>query len=154
MASSAITVYNKFKLNALNAGGLLALTTNWKLALLSSAYTPSAGDAGHEVYGDLTNEIANGNGYTTGGIALTSVALSMASGVVKFTSAAAVWTASGGSIPAWRYGVIYQDTTVNGKVKPLLGYFIGDNTPADIPATTAGNTLTFTPNAAGILTVT
>lgn len=154
MASSAITLYNKFKLNALNAGGLLGLTTGWQLALLTSTYTPSAGDAGHEIYGDLTNELATANGYTAGGIALTSVALSMASGVVKFTSAAAVWTAAGGSIPAWRYGVIYQNSTVNGKVKPLLGYFIGDNTPADIPATTSGNTLTFTPNAAGILTAT
>jgi len=154
MASSAITLYNKAKLNFFGAGGLLALTTNWKLALLTSTYTPSAGDSGHEVYGDLTNELATANGYTAGGIALTSVALTMASGVVKFTSAPAVWTASGGSIPAWRYGVIYQDTTVNSKVKPLLGYFIGDNTPADIPATTSGNTLTFTPNAAGILTAT
>jgi len=33
-----------------------------------------------------------------------------------------------------------------------VGHFLGDSTPADVPATTAGNTLTVTPNAAGILT--
>jgi len=27
---------------------------------------------------------------------------------------------------------------------PLVGYFVGDSTPADIPATTVGNTLTLT----------
>ena len=32
---------------------------------------------------------------------LTGVALSQATGTVKFTSSATTWTASGGSIPAW-----------------------------------------------------
>jgi hypothetical protein len=155
MASSAITIYNKAKLNLFNATDLLNGTAaNWRLALVTSSYTPSAGDAGHEVWADVSaNEIAAANGYAAGGGALTSVALSgPASGVIKFTSAAFVWTASGGSIAAWRYGVLYYLGTLNSKVNPLLGYFTGDSTPADIPATTIGNTLTFTPNASGILT--
>jgi hypothetical protein len=39
-------------------------------------------------------------------------------------------------------------------VNPLVGYFLGDSTPADVPATTSGNTLTITPNASGILSAT
>jgi hypothetical protein len=154
MASGAFIVPNKAKLNVANATALLSLTSNWMLALLTSTFAPNDGDAGNEVYGDLTNELATANGYTSGGIALTSVALSGPSaGVIKFTCAAAVWTASGGSIPAWRYGYLYQNATVNSKVKPILAHFLGDSTPADIPATTSGNTLTVTMNASGILTL-
>ena len=102
---------------------------------------------------DIT-EISAGNGYTAGGITLTSVALTQTAGVVKFTSAAAVWTASGGSIPAWRYAVVRAVGTLNGKVDPIVGYFLGDSTPADVPATTDTNTLTITPNASGIMSAT
>jgi len=154
MAAGAFIFPNKAKLNFFNATGLLgANTANFKLALLKSTLTPDDGDTGNEVWGDVSaQEIAAGNGYTAGGIALTGVALTQAGGTVKFTSAAAQWTAAGGSIPAWRYGYVYYNGTLNGKVNPILGHFLGDNTPADVPATTSGNTLTVTPNAAGILT--
>lgn len=154
MASGAFIVPNKAKLNIANATNLLNVTTNWFLSLHTSTFSPNDGDAGNEVYGDLTNELANANGYTTGGIALTGVALTgPSSGVIKFTCNPAVWTASGGSIPAWRYGYIYNSATINSKVKPILCHFLGDSTPADIPATTSGNTLTVTMNASGILTL-
>ena len=121
--------------------------------MVTSSYTPN--NATNEVWADVSaNEIANGNGYTTGGGTLTGVALSQTSGTVKFTSNAFVWTASGGSIPAWRRGVVYYLGTLNSKVNPIVGHFLGDNTPADIPATTVGNTLTVTPNASGILSAT
>jgi hypothetical protein len=156
MASGAFIIPNKAKLNLFNATNLLgANSANWKLALVSSAWTPDNSDTGNEVWGDVSaNEIANGNGYSTGGIALTSVALSLASGVVKFTSAAAQWTASGTGIPAWRRGVIYYSGTLNSKVNPLLAHFLGDSTPADIPLTTSGNPLTITMNASGIISAT
>ena len=156
MASGPFIIPNKAKLNLFNATNLLgANAANFKLALFTSALTPNDGDSGNEVFADISaNEIAAGNGYTAGGIALTSVALSMTSGVFKFTSAAAVWTASGGSIPAWRYAYLYYNGTLNSKVNPLVAHFLGDSTPADVPATTSGNTLTFTPNGSGILTAT
>lgn len=75
-------------------------------------------------------------------------------GVVKFTFAAPVWTAAGGSIPAWRHAYIRAVGTLNGKVDPIVGHFFGDSTPADVPATTVGNTLTITPSASGIMTAT
>lgn len=152
MTAGPFVFPDKAKLNFFSATGLLAANTaNYRLALVGSGYTPS--NSTDEVWADVSaNEIANGNGYTTGGGALTGVTLNQTSGTVKFTANAYVWTASGGSIPAWRRGVVYYLGTLNGKVNPIVGHFLGDSTPADVPATTAGNTLTVTPNAAGILT--
>lgn len=154
MAAGAIIQPNKAKLNIYNATNLLgANSANFKLALVTSAWTPDNSDTGNELFADVSaNEIAAGNGYTAGGIALTGVALTQAAGTVKFTSSAATWTATGGNIPAWRRGVIYYAGTLNGKLNPIVGHFLGDAAPADIPATTTGNTLTVTPNAAGLIT--
>jgi hypothetical protein len=153
MAAGPIVVPNKAKLNLLNATNLLgANAANFKLALVGSAWAPDNSDTGNEVWGDVSgNEIAAG-GYTAGGVALTGVSLTQSGGTVKFTSGAAQWTATGSGIPAWRRGVIYYAGTLNGKVNPIVGHFLGDNTPADIAATAAPNTLTVTPNAAGLIT--
>lgn len=153
MPAGAIVVPDLAKLNFFNATNLLgANTANFKMSLHTSLYVPA--NATDELLAAATNELATGFGYTAGGIALTGVALSQAGGVVKFTSAAAVWTAAGGSIPAWRRGVIYYLGTLNGKINPIVGHFLGDNTPADVPATTTGNTLTVTPAAAGLISAT
>ncbi len=154
MSAGVFVFPDKAKLNFFSATGLLAANaSNFKLALLSSAWTPAPST--DEVWADMSaNEITAANGYSAGGIALTSVALTQTSGVVKFTSAAAIWTASGGSIAAWRRGLVYYVGTLNSKVNPVVGYFLGDTTPADIPATTTGLTLTVTPNASGILSAT
>lgn len=151
MAAGPFVFPDKAKLNFFSATNLLnGTSTNFRLALVSSAYTPA--NATDEIWADISaNEIANGNGYTTGGGTLTGVTLNQTAGTVKFTSNAFVWTAAGGNIPAWRRGVVYYLGTLNGKVNPVVGHFLGDSTPADIPATTNGNTLTVTPNASGIL---
>ena len=151
MASGPFIIPDKAKLNIASPTGLLDPAKTFKLTLHTSVMAPAP--ATMEVYADLTNELATANGYTVGGLALTGVTLAQAAGVVKFTSAAAVFTAAGGSIPAWRYGVVRAVGTFNGKIDPIVAYFLGDSTPADIPPTTAGNTLTVTPNAAGMLTV-
>lgn len=153
MAAGAFIFPDKAKLNMFEgATGLLKTgSANYRMALVSSAWTPVNGT--DEVWADMSaNEIANGNGYTTGGGTLANVVLNQTTGTVKFTCDAFVWTASGGSIPAWRRGVVYYLGTLNGKVNPIIGHFLGDSTPADIPATSSGNTLTVTPNASGILT--
>ena len=153
-APGPFVVGNLPKLNFFNATNLLnAAAANFRLALVTSAWTPNP--ATDELWAVASaNEIANGNGYTTGGINPGSITLNQTSGVVKWTGNPVVWTASGGSIPAWRYGVMYYLGTLNSKVNPLVAYFLGDATPADVPATTSGNTLTITPNASGIITVT
>lgn len=154
MAAGPFVIPDLAKLNLFNATGLLAATAaNFRLALVTSSWTPN--NATDELWAAASgNEIANGNGYTTGGATPGSIVLSQTGGVVKFTSAAVVWTASGSGIPAWRRAVLYYLGTLNGKVNPILAHCLGDSTPADIPLTTSGNTLTITPNASGIITAT
>lgn len=154
MAAGAFVFPDKAKLNFVSATNLLgANTANFKMALVTSSYTPA--NSTDEVFADVSaNEITAGNGYTAGGVALTGVSLTQTSGTVKFTSNAAQWTASGGNIPAWRRGVVYYSGTLNGKVNPIVGHFLGDSTPADVPATTSGNNLTITPSGSGIINIT
>ena len=153
MAAGAFIFPDLAKLNISSATNLLNPINTFKLALVASTWTPN--NTTNEVWADVSaNEIAAGFGYTAGGGTLANDALTQTAGVVKFTSDAFVWTAAGGSIPAWRRGVVYASGTLNGKVNPIVGYFLGDTTPADIPATTTGNTLTVTPNASGILSYT
>jgi hypothetical protein len=103
------------------------------------------------IFSDITSELTTANGYTAGGITLTSVTWTNSGGVLTFTSAAVTWTASGSGITA-RFAVIRASGTLNGLVDPILCVSLLDTTPADVTAT-AGNTFTITPNASGIFTL-
>lgn len=129
----------------------LTVDTSWMCALFLSTSNANTLSVGTGVYGDLTNEVANGLGYLTGGLALTGNTFTNAAGTVTHTASPLVWTASGGSIVG-RFAVIYKNATVNAIVKPLLCVCLLDATPADVTATT-GNTLTITMNASGIFTL-
>lgn len=85
-----------------------------KVVLTNSA--PNA--ATNTVLADIT-QIANGNGYTTGGSTAASPAYSQTSGVGKLTATDVTFTASGGSIASFRYAVLYNDTAANDE---LIGY--------------------------------
>jgi hypothetical protein len=154
MASGVWVVPDLAKLNLVNATDILAASAaNFRVALVSSAWTPN--NTTDELWAVASgSEIANGQGYTTGGLVPPSAALTQSAGTVKFTSSPVVWTATGTGIPAWRRAVLYYLGTLNSKVNPLVAHFLGDSTPADIPLTTAGNTLTITMNASGIITIT
>jgi hypothetical protein len=121
----------------------------YKMALFQS--TSNCNTLSHSVYGDLTNEVANGSGYLTGGQALTNESFTQSGGTATFDVDNVVWTASGGPIAA-RFAVIYVDATVNTVVKPLLGVCLLDTAPADKTATD-GNTLTVTINASGVFAI-
>lgn len=114
----------------------------WKMALFLS--TSNIG-AGSTTYAGLTNEHANANGYTTGGISVT-LTLSGTTTVTVDVSTDPVWTASGGSIVA-RFAAIYE---VGGNV---LAYCLLDSSPADVTQTT-GNQLTVAISASGVFTLT
>jgi hypothetical protein len=126
--------------------------TNWKMAIFLSTSNANDLTLAAPIYGNLTNEHANANGYTTGGIALTNVTFGRTGQVLTIDCDNPVWTASGGSITG-RFLVVYKNATVNSVVKPCLCVCLMDTTPADVTATTT-NTLTVTINASGVITIT
>jgi hypothetical protein len=150
--STLITPYYKFKEFILD--GTLDLNSNtFKLTLHTSGYTPSAST--HTLFAHATNEVANGNGYSTGGIALSNLSLTSGSGTTKWSADNIVWTANGGSITA-RYAVLWASGTLNGQANPLVAFItLNDQggTPTDVTVTD-GNTLTVQWNTNGILTLT
>lgn len=71
---------------------------------------------------DIT-EIANGNGYATGGISCGTVTGAQASGTFKLTLATSpVWTSSGAGMAVFRYIVLYNSTPTT-PLKPLIGWW-------------------------------
>lgn len=93
-------VYNRFKANLMNKQVDLEADTV-KVALYTSSHSFTAGD---NVY-TVTNEIS-GTGYTGGGAALASKAVTQAA-ITKFDAADTAWTSS--SFTA-AHAVIYDDT--------------------------------------------
>jgi hypothetical protein len=126
-------------------------TANWKIALFLSTSNANTLGSTNDVYGDLTNEHANANGYTTGGVALSGVTWTRSGNTTTFdcSDLAPAWTASGGDIVG-RFLVIYKDATVNTIVKPLLAVCLVDTTPANVTAAN-GNPFNVTFNASGII---
>lgn len=129
MAAGTWTLTNAGRTNLLN-GTFDIDSDSFKVALVTSSSNIGASST---TWAGVTNEVSNGNGYTTGGIAVT-LALSGTTSVTVSFSSNPVWTASGGSITA-RWAVLYE---VSGNV---LAYVLLDATPADVTAT-SGNTLT------------
>ena len=91
-------------------------TDTLKVALFNTSHVPAATDTS---YSSLANEVANGNGYTTGGSDAQGV-WSETGGVAKLTGTDIVFTASDGSISNIRYAVLYNDTAAG---KNLIGYW-------------------------------
>ena len=84
----------------------------------------------NSVKANLT-EIAAGNGYVAGGVALTIATSSETGGVyTAVVSGDIVFTATGGSIASFRYVPIYNDTALNDE---LVGWYDYGSTitPAD-----------------------
>jgi len=140
MAAGNWTFTNGTRTSLLNGTFDLDSDT-FRIALFQS--TSNIG-ASSTTYAGVTNEVANGNGYTTGGNTVTG-SLSGTTTVTFDTTDPAVWTASGAGFSA-RYAVLYE---VAGNV---VCYCLLDNTPADVTVT-AGNTLTLTINASGVFTL-
>ena len=121
-----------------------------KMALFTSASNANT-LSGSEKLADLTNEVANANGYTTGGATLAAPSWANVAGTETFSAGNGSWTAAGGSITA-RFAVVYISGTVGGIVNPILCVSLLDTTPADVTVAD-GQVLTVTINASGIFTL-
>lgn len=102
-----VTVYNKFKQNQMNGGAVDLDTDTITVSLHTSTYTPDFDT--HDFFDDVTNEVSNGSGYTTGGAALSGkvVSLDTASDFAYFDADDLTWTAL---TKTFRYAVIRKNT--------------------------------------------
>ena len=129
-------IYNAFLLKQ-NDGNALDLDTDvLKIALFTSDFVPDLTDT---LYSGLANEVANGDGYITGGETLANPALSGTT-TVLFTADAAVWT---NCTFTTRYAVIY------GSVSSKLVMYIDFGEDQVL----SSENFTITPNSGGIISV-
>lgn len=87
-----------------------------KVALTNTAPTAST----DTVLANIT-QIANGNGYTTGGTAVANVTYTESGGTGTLAGDDVVFTASG-SVGPFRYAVLYNDTPTS-PADPLICYW-------------------------------
>jgi hypothetical protein len=85
-----------------------------KVVLTNSAPTSSMA-----ALSEIT-QVANGNGYTTGGTAATISSSAQSSGTYKLVLADVVFTASTGTIGPFRYAALHNDTSTTDL---LIGYW-------------------------------
>src|SRR6185312_17171162 len=110
-------LYNSFKLKLAQAGINLG-TATLKVALLSNGYTPNIDT--DVFFSDVSSHEVTGTGYTAGGKALTTQAVTEDTGNDRAYLSAdnTHWDSS--TITA-RYAVLYNDTG-NASTSPLIGY--------------------------------
>lgn len=129
MTAGTWTFPNGARTNLLN-GTFDIDSDTWRVALVTSSSNIGSSTT---TWAGVTNEVAQANGYTTGGVPVTLAIGGTTSPTATFVTNPS-WTASGGSITA-RYAVLYE---LGGNV---MCYVLLDNTPADV-VTTNGNSLT------------
>lgn len=114
------------------------------LALATDSYTPNRDT--DDFRNDFTAaEVANGNGYTTGGVTVTSVTWSYdsASDQVRLDFADPSWTFTASK--TWRYGVLYIDTAGADSTDTLVGLLTWDSNQS------VSTAYTLTIDSAGLL---
>ena len=112
-----MAAYNKFQdfVDQLGQGKHVFGTHVLKCVLTNSAPVNT-----NTILANIT-QIANGNGYTTGG-ADAQATWAETTGTGTLTGTMIVWTASGGTIGPFQYVVLYNDTQTS-PVDPLIGWW-------------------------------
>jgi len=118
----ASQVANKFKY-ALATKQIDFTADTFKIILMASGFTFDV-DA-HHGYADVSaSELADGNGYTVGGLTLSGVSVTEndTTDQTEITWNNASWTASGGAIGPTPGAIIYDDTPTTPQADPIIGY--------------------------------
>jgi hypothetical protein len=149
MAAGAWTVYNLAKKKIGNASLSLASTV-FRLTLHTSASNANTATLG--VYNSVTNEVAEGNGYSSSGKALVNEVWTVgaSAGQYKFDADDVIFTATGGTIPNIKFAVIALSAAASANRHLLCR----SQLTSSQFTLASGNTLTIAMNAAGILTLT
>lgn len=116
-------------------------TDTIKIALITSAITPTAADATPR-WSDYSSAEVSGTGYVAGGTAIGNLTFTEAAGVATLDGDAVTWAQNGAGPTNCRWGIMYNDSAAN---KEALGYIDlgGVISLVDGP-------LTLTPPASGI----
>lgn len=123
-------------------------TSTLKLALVASTYTYSAA---HTVWGDVsTNEIATGDGYTTGGNTLDNPTLTTVGSACVFDADDVSWASL---TKTFRSGVVYAEGTFDSLVNPVLLYILFNNSGGGTNVTITGIDFFVIWNSSGILAI-
>jgi len=112
----------------------------FKMLLVTSSYTPNKDT--HTKRSDVTNEVANGNGYTTGGITVScTVAKDTANDRVTLTFAAGSWPSSTITAAA---AVVYKSRGGASSADELVFYndFGGNVTTSNTTLSVAASVIT------------
>jgi len=102
--------------------------------------------ANNSVWADASaNEVASGDGYTTGGATIAGNAISYDKAVGTWDANDVVWSSL---TKTFRFGYIYKSGTVGSVTNPLIGYILFDDTPDDVSVSAIDFTIRW--NASGI----
>jgi hypothetical protein len=130
---------------ALGNGAIDFDTSNIRLSLHTNSASVDLNT--HDFLSDVTNEIANGSGYTTSGQTVANCTVTSTAAVIKFAGDNTTWTAA--TISA-RYGVLYKNTgSGDSSSWPVLALF-------DFGSTQSSSSGTFNVawSSGGIFTIT
>lgn len=148
MAAGAFTVYSNAAFE-MSKGSFDLSTDTYIIALLTGSYSPQPNT--DSTWANVSSyELPTGNGYTQGGATLGSISNTLSGATVTFTSAAPSWT---GFSATFKYAAIVRRASGTLQSTDLLLCYVDCNTSGGT-ITGDGGTLTITPNAAGIFTVT
>ena len=112
-----MSAYNKFNQFVADVSNKVH---NFGSDTFNVCYTNTAPVATNTVYSNIT-DLSTGNGYTAGGIALTLVSSTQASGTYKYiASLPNPTTTATGSVGPFRYAVLYNNTAAG---KNLVGWW-------------------------------
>jgi hypothetical protein len=132
-------LYPRFHQSLLN--GEISVAHAWKATLHTSTYTPDLDN--HRYQSSLTGEVANGNGYTTGGLTLANKALAYdaTTDTAWIDCDDLIWDPS--TITA-RYCVITDVNSGSAATNPLVAYYdfeankSSDNAPFKLTVAATG----------------
>jgi len=149
MAAQSWKFYNLAK-KKIGNGSISLASTIMRISLVTSASNFATKTLG--VFGSLTNEIADGNGYSTSGKAMTGEVWTVGgnASTYKWDADDVVWTGTGGAISNIKGAVIWVSGASAG-ARHLVAFASLTSTQFNLAS---GNTLTIQMNSAGIATLT
>jgi hypothetical protein len=149
MAAQAWKIYNLAKKKIGNSTLNLASTV-YRMTLHTSASNAATLTLG--VYGSVTGEVTEANGYSSSGKTLTGEVWTVGASAkqYKFDVDDVVWTATGGAISNIKFAVLWlSGASANGR--HLLAVASLTSSQFNL---SSGNTLTLQINSAGVFTLT